>query len=278
MTEQLSLTHDGVEMVAYPESIKQRVVQAAEAWQRFLELKQGDKQLFAATNLQSGTGYEKKGNGENESRDIKENFDITAASLTELSQQAVDNPTAAEFIAAASVLFGKLAQMIIDYGHHVEAAYNITGFASEAAASAQSAFVRFLYYPPVPQGTVMGEPHVDDSGFTFHLYESTGGCERLSFDEQSWLPMPVAEHQAAAFASMQSQLFSHNALRGLCHRIIANETTSRMGRVAIVCFVPLVTMPPYDRKTHGRLQEFTPGFNYTLSEQEFATYFTNLNQ
>lgn len=273
MNEQLSLTHDGIEMVDYPVTTKQSVALAAAAWQRFLTLDDTIKEQFAADNLQSGTGYEKKGSGQRESRDIKENFDITSASLVELAAIAATDEIADHFIAQAGALFHDMKQMITAYGKHIESTYKIDRFAAEAAASADAAFIRFLYYPPTPAGTMIGEPHVDHSGFTFHLYESTDGCERLKHDQKSWLPMPVEPHKAAAFPSMQTQLFSQGKLLGLCHRIIANETTAAVGRTAIVCFIPLVTMPAYDRRTHGRLQDMTPGFNYTIGSIQFRALF-----
>lgn len=277
MEARLSLKTDGVEMVDYPREARVNVTLAAEAWQQFLQLPNSTKDIFAAVQLQSGVGYERKGNGERESNDIKENFDITSASLNELATRAASTPDAASFIEAARSLFDSTATMTRGYGKHVEMTYGVDGFASEAAASASSAFIRFIHYPPVPAGTVIGEPHVDHSGFTFHLFESTDGCERLSFDKQSWLPMPVEEGKAAAFPSMQTQLFSKGELTGLCHRIIANETTSKIGRTVIVRFVPLVNVPAYDRKTHGRLQEMTPGFNYGTSLQDFKKLFTFSN-
>jgi len=73
---------------------------------------------------------------------------------------------------------------------------------------------------------------------------------------------------------MQTQLYSNGELNGLCHRIIANETTKRFGRYAIVCFVPLDGVPTYDRRSHGRLQEMTPGFNYQMPPSQFADLFT----
>ena len=121
---------------------------------------------------------------------------------------------------------------------------------------------------------MIGEPHVDHSGYTFHLYESTGGCERLDLITREWLPMPVAKHQAAMFASMQTQLYSRGKIKGLCHRILANSITAQVGRDAIVSFIPLITTPRYDRATRGRLQEMTPGFNYDLDPSVFRTYFT----
>lgn len=273
MTGKLSLIHDGVDMLDYSVRIRSNVARAATAWQDFTTLDQRTKEQFTATSLQSGTGYEKKGSGERESHDIKENFDITRASLSDLAMTSHTNPIASHFISAAGELFDDLERLITAEGKRIEKEYAVVGFAKEAATSASSAFVRFLYYPPVPTGTVIGEPHVDHSGFTFHLYESTDGCERLALDTRKWQPMPVSTEQAALFASMQTQLFSNGRVKGLCHRILANDTTARVGRSSIVCFIPLINMPTYDRKTHGRLQEMEPGFNYDISTAQFRNYF-----
>lgn len=273
MKTRLSLKTDGVTMVNYPETTKTDVAEAAESWKGFLQLPQDVKDTFTAVDLQSGVGYERKGNGERESRDIKENFDITKSNLAELSLKASEIPEAESFIEATRTLFESIEQMAIQFGKHVESTYDVHGFADETQTSADAAFVRFLYYPPVPLGVVIGEPHVDHSGFTFHLYESTDGCDRLSFDKETWLPMPVEEGKAAVFGSMQTQLLSGGEIKGLCHKITANKTTTHMGRIAIVCFIPLINTPVYDRKTHGRLQEMTPGFNYTMNQEMFTQLF-----
>ena len=173
MTEKFSLIRDGVDMLNYPAHIRGNVARAATAWQDFTTLDQRTKEQFAATSLQSGTGYEKKGSGERESHDIKENFDITRASLSDLATTSHTNPIASHFISAASELFDDLERLIAAKGKRIEKEYAVVGFAKEATTSASSAFVRFLYYPPVPTGTVIGEPHVDHSGVTLHLYEST---------------------------------------------------------------------------------------------------------
>lgn len=275
METTLSLTTDGVEMVDYPLETKLNVQLTAVAWRAFLELPNNIKDEFTADQLQSGVGYERKGDGGRESNDIKENFDITRESIAQLTEKAQPNEVVTAFLLAADKLFDSLKSMVIEFGKHVEETYNIPGFAAEALASSDSLFVRYLKYPPVPVGTVIGEAHVDHSGFTFHLYESTGGCERLTYDNKRWVPMPVAPDKAAVFPSMQTQLFSQNKLHGLCHHIIANDTTSQSGREAIVAFVPLVNMPAYDRKTHGRLQEMEPGFNYDMPYEVFQKYFVS---
>ncbi|HMH69892.1 MAG TPA: 2OG-Fe(II) oxygenase family protein, partial [Candidatus Saccharimonadales bacterium] len=132
----------------------------------------------------------------------------------------------------------------------------------------------FLHYPSgqTPGGTI-AEAHTDHSGFTFHLYETTDGCQRLTLDTRQWQSLPVAEGEAAAFTSMQTQLVSGGEIKALSHRVLANETSSQVGRFAIVCFVALKDIPAYDKRTHGRLQEFTPGFNYDLTPEEFTKLF-----
>ena len=79
---------------------------------------------------------------------------------------------------------------------------------------------------------------------------------------------------AAAFAGMQTQLVSNGEVKALCHRVIANEKSFQVGRLAIVCFVGIKGVPLYDKRTHGRLQEFEPGFNYNLAPEKFAQLFT----
>src|SRR6476620_2265432 len=108
MKKELSLVSDGVEMYTYPASIRAHVASAAEAWQGFLALDQNMKNRFAAESLQFAIGYEKKGNGERESNDIKENFDVNRASLKYLSALSQDNKATSHFIAAISSLFDDL--------------------------------------------------------------------------------------------------------------------------------------------------------------------------
>jgi len=74
---------------------------------------------------------------------------------------------------------------------------------------------------------------------------------------------------------MQTQLVSQGEIKGLAHRVIANETSAHVGRYAIVCFIALEGVPHYDRATHGRLQEKEPGFNYAMSPTEFERLFKN---
>lgn len=268
------LKNDGVKMVTYPPELKESVVQAARLWQEFCALPNDVKQQFSAGDQQWSIGYESK-DGSGPHGDKKENFDFSRQGIEALRQilDRVDNEIAWQFVASLESLGDHAMPMIEEFGHALEADYGVKGFGDKAKKSAGSAFFRFLHYPSGQKnGGIIAKPHVDHSGFTFHLYETTAGCERLTQDDR-WKSLPVADGQAAAFASMQTQLVSRGEIKALPHRVLANAESSRLGRFAIVCFVALANTPSYDRATHGRLQEREPGFNYEMPMVEFEKLF-----
>ena len=268
----MNLHNEGVTMVPYPKDVKQAVSDAAVAWQEFLALPQAKKDALEAADLHIGSGYERKGNGRRESSDRKENFDLTRNGISELRRRG--NKDTEPLLVASEQLLNTLEPAARDFVAQIADTYSLDSLIETARQSEKNRFVRFLYYPSIKEGTTIGEAHTDHSGYTFHLYESTGGCHGLAFDKNSWFDMPVAETEMAAFAGMQLQLMSKGKLRALCHKISANHATSQSGRIAIVCFNLLDGMPTYDRKTHGRLQEKTPGFNYSMPFDEFKVLFT----
>lgn len=275
MTERMyNLKDDAVEMVTYPENIRNQVNQAAGLWQEFSQLPDDVKNMFAASDLQWTIGYEAK-NSEGNKGDRKENFDFSTQGAKDMLAIAddVNNETARQFIESIQELGRQMRPMIESFGQRIEDTYGVEGFGDIARRSSDSAFFRFLHYPSTGVANEdIATAHVDHSGFTFHLFETTDGCERLTF-EGNWESLPVEEGQAAAFASMQTQLVSNGEIKAMAHRVRSNEESARLGRFAIVCFVALEGIPSYDRKTHGRLQEKVPGFNYTMPLDEFAGLF-----
>lgn len=281
----MSQKHEtGIWNVQYPSNLRAAVQATAEQWTQFCELSDEAQDVFTAASYFNGVGFERKaGTGTENSRfsnDRKLNFDITQQGSANLYEKAntIPNPREREiahaYLDAATNLTRQASSAIEAFGATIEQEYSVSGFRVLATQSAPNAFFRCLYYPPTTSdGEIIGEPHVDNSGFTLHLYESTSGCEALSRDKETWYPMPVAEGSALAFPSMQTQLFSHGEIDGLCHRIVSNKTTMNVGRYAIVCFVPLSGVAQYDRARHGRLQEKTPGFNYWMEDEEFAELF-----
>lgn len=273
----LNLRDDMVEMVDYPEAVRQSVDEAAREWREFCALPDDIKDEFAAEDAHLTVGYESKDGGGNNG-DRKENFDFSFSPLGEgFLERVVErsgNDTATRFVAAIRKLQQQMIPMIEAFGERVENNYGVEGFAEIARQSAPNAFFRFLHYPAGGEvGDTIAQPHTDHSGFTFHLAETTDGCERLTPDGR-WEALPVGEGQAAAFASMQTQLVSGGEIKAMTHRVMANEESARIGRHAIVCFISLAGTPGYDRKTHGRLQEKEPGFNYTMPIDEFRTLFS----
>jgi isopenicillin N synthase-like dioxygenase len=268
-----NLHDDMVKMVQYPAEIQESVEQLAGLWEGFCELPIEVKNRFAATNAQLTQGYEIK-NGKGVRADIKENFDVSSLGIEALAamSEQVGNTTARQFIHAIPNLQQQMIPMIEAFGGQVENDYGVEGFAELARRSAQNAYCRFLHYLPGEEGDVIAQPHVDHSGFTFHLYETTAGCNRLTSDGE-WQSLPVAHGQAVAFPGMQLQLVSSGKLKAMAHEVVANTDSARIGRYAIVCFVSLADTPVYDRETYGRLQEKEPGFNYTEPPHKFRQLF-----
>ena len=274
MANRPNLLTDSVVMRPYSLELQHSVAAAADAWRQFIALPDAEKHLYDAADTQSSIGYEQKLSGERGSNDHKENFDYAAGSYDEFADTTHSAVTQV-FLGAAANLAALLRDEITAFGAEIEKEAGIEGMASLAARSRDNYFLRFLHYPPSPAGAVIGEAHTDHSGFTFHLYESTDGCRALSPGSRKWHPLPVSDSEMVAFAGMQLQLASHGRIKALCHDIRANQVASQQGRIAIVCFTALADVARYDRNTHGRLQEKTPGFNYDMSHSEFTKLFTS---
>jgi isopenicillin N synthase-like dioxygenase len=263
--------HDNcVEMITYPDDLRNKVLRASVLWNEFCQLPDVTKQKLATSDTQSGIGYElKEKTGANTDR--KENFDFNIAGSQELHEivAGINNETVTNFVTSIQDLQTNLLPMIQQFGRDT----NNEEFESLAIRSADNVFFRFLHYPAGAQiGELIAEPHTDHSGFTFHLYETTDGCEQLATNGV-WEPLPVNHDELAAFGGMQTQLVTKGLIRALCHRVTANEISSKNGRFAIVCFVALEGIKKYNKKRHGRLQEKEPGFNYHMQEDEFKELF-----
>lgn len=265
----------GVVSLEYLAEIQQVVKDTLTAWQAFINLPQAAKDTLASSNSHDGVGYEKKV-GAGESRDIKENFDITIRGVTSLEEfhKGTDSPKAVQQLLAHCALLARtLRPMQLAYGDYISSTIQDGGaFLDTLKQSADEVFIRLLSYPPSPLNSEVGEAHTDHSGFTIHLAETCGGCEALD-TQGTWQPLPIEEGRATAFGSMQTQLATRGVIKALCHRIVATAETTKNGRLAIVAFTPLKDIPSYDREAHGRLQEKQPGFNYDMSRQDFAQLF-----
>lgn len=265
--EMESLKKQGVAMVPYSTELRELVEAAAQDWQQFCTLPL--EQKIELSDIGPMVGYEFKDNHE-PGGDRKENFDITNADTL----GTMDLEAAHPFMKKAAAISGAMKHLAIQFASDVEDAYKIPHLRDLAEASTDQIFTRFIhYFGDRTPGDEIASTHCDQSGYTFHLFETAGGCQRLDYTTRQWEEMPVETGMMAAFPAMQLQLVSEGELRALAHRVVATEETRDVGRYAIVCFVRLRNTPEYDKASHGRLQEFEPGFNYDMPIEDFSKLF-----
>jgi isopenicillin N synthase-like dioxygenase len=267
------LDRDGFVSVTYPRDLRDAVEQAVKAWKEFCVLAQDTKTNLAYSNGSDGVGYELK-LGVGNKADRKENFDVALSGLSWLSSRCNDlGAPAQNFVRKAAALVALMKPIVLDFAGSVEEQYGVTGLHDEVEEGEGVFFVRFIhYFGDRHEGEETATAHIDQSGFTLHLYESDPGLQALTHGKQ-WVDMPVSEGETVIIPSMQLQLRSRGRLDATCHRVIANEKTATNGRYSAVCFVQLPNTPKYNKAVGGRLQEKEPGFNYGMDPAEFARLF-----
>ncbi len=265
---------EGFVSLSYPPALRDAVDRTIESWKEFCALSEDIKKGLPYSNNSDGVGYELK-DGKGTKADRKENFDVTTAGVDWLKKNAsgIKNDAALKFVQDATSLVGIMKPLILDFAQEVETTFGITGFRDEVKESEAAFFVRFIHYfgdREISEETATA--HTDQSGFTLHLFESHAGLQCLT-PAKKWIDMPVSEGETVIIPAMQLQLRSEGKLKALCHRVIANPETAKTGRYSAVCFIQLKNTPKYDKEKHGRLQEKEPGFNYSLSHEEFKKLF-----
>lgn len=270
-----NLKTDGFVSISYPNDLRMVVNKAIKSWKEFCKLETSLKQSLPYSNGADGVGYEFK-DGSGNKGDRKENFDLTLSGNNWLKEniKSIDSKAVIEFIEDGLNLVSLAEPLILDFAKEVEREFSLAGFSEEVSLSRNNFFFRFIhYFPNSPVGVETATAHVDQSGFTLHLFESDKGLECLDF-KGNWVPMPVSENQTVIINSMQLQLRSKGELKALAHRVISNKETEEKGRYSLVCFVQLKNTPKYNKNKFGRLQEKDAGFNYKMSFDEFKQMFT----
>ena len=268
------LQNQGFVTLTYPPDLRDAVVKAVDSWKKFCELPAMIKEQLPYSNNADGVGYEMK-RGVGNMADRKENFDVTTAGEGWLRERVgkLGSPEAEAFVADAVGLVACMKPTVLKFAKEAETFYGLTGFVDEVDQSEDAFFVRFIHYAGERRvGEETAVAHTDQSGFTFHLFESAPGLQCLTYDG-IWINMPVSAGETVIIPSMQMQLRSAGKLTALCHRVIATDYTATHGRYSAVCFVQLKNTPKYDKEMHGRLQEKKAGFNYGMAPQDFAKLF-----
>lgn len=268
------LKTEGSVTIPYPEDLRRVVAEAMCLWKGFTDLPNEVKSGLPYSNDSDGVGYERK-DGVGKNADQKENFDVAVGGEEWLRENLsrIESPQAREFVTSATSLVSVMKPTILRFARDVEREYAIQGFADEVEESQAGFFVRFIhYYGDREVGQETASAHVDQSGFTLHLFESAPGFQVLT-PEKKWKDETFSGEATLIINSMQMQLRSEGKLKALCHRVVAKEETAKIGRWSAVCFVQFKNTPKYDKVKCGRLQEREPGFNYEMPIEQFRGMF-----
>jgi len=271
-----NLQKNGFVSVPYPSKLRLAVMKAERSWEAFCSLPIEVKRKFSYSNSGAGVGYEiKDGSGQN--GDIKENFDIALSDVVWLEScmlSLTENTLVArKFVEDALALVEVMKPFVFRFASEVEKGFGLNGFEAEIEEGSRFFFVRFIHYPPQKKkGESIAQAHLDQSGMTFHFFESSPGLECLTY-EGRWIPMSVSKKQTVIIPDMQLQLKSKGKLRALWHRVVATTKTAKQGRYSAVSFIQFQKTQKYNKEKYGRLQEKEPGFNYDMRPEEFSGLF-----
>ena len=270
----IDLKTKGFVRIKYPSDLRRAVLKAQQAWVEFNLLPKEVRLSFSYSNSGAGVGYEEK-DGSGPMGDFKRNFDVALSGKDWLYERVekIQNQVARVFVESALEMVSVMTPFVLGFASEVEREFELKGFEEEISSGKDAFFVRFAFYPPQKEaGEDIGQAHVDQRGATAHLFESAPGIECLTHVGK-WIPLTVSEHETVIIPDMQMQLRSNGVLRALWHRVVANTETARNGRYSAVTFLQFQDTPKYDKSTHGRLQEKPEGFNYGMSQGEFAKLF-----
>lgn len=271
-----NLKNIGLVNVVYPNEPRIAVENAVASWKKFCSLPKETKHKFPFIERHAdGTGYELK-EEKGARKDLKENFQITLADFERIQNiaQEIQDPEAIAFIHCAHELIRLIEPVVMQFAQATEKTYGIQGMAEEVLKAKDLWIFRYLhYFNDRPPGEEIAAAHLDKAAFTLHLYESHGGLQYLDKHTRRWQEMPVGDGQTVVIPAMQLQLQSKGDLKALYHRVVATEETSRTGRFSMVCFVPMLGAPLYNKSAKGRMQHYDVGFNYDISHHDFSELF-----
>lgn len=263
------LKTEGYVTIQYPGTIKAIVSDALASWQQFCALPEDLKIKLSNDDRTNDFGYMRR-KDKGPRSDSKEMFHLKRAILPELLEraQAITDSRAIEYIQAVDTLIEAIQPTVEQFARSIEQEYNLPNLTKDMLAYQDRWTFRFLHYFG---GDVLAHPHADRGGFTLHLHETANGGEYLDFNGV-WHPWPISGEQTIIFPGMKLQHRSGSELKALWHRVTATEETRQQGRYAIVAFVEFDWTHVIDTE-HHRMQDLSPGFNYSTVPSEFEKLF-----
>ena len=264
-----TLARDGFVSVAYPASLRPIVVRAMSSWQEFCTLPDNKKRLLSGGDRLRDLGYMRR-QDKGKRADNKEIFHAKLSTLDALNERAklLGDRRALEFMYATGELIVAALPLIREFAAGVEDRFRLSGFAREVEQSQRHWTFRYLHYLG---GEMLAHPHADRGGFTFHMYEDAPGGEYLDLSG-AWQAWPVDHERTIIFPSMGLQYRSRGKLKALWHQVVPTPETRVSGRYSMVAFIDFAMGHRYNDAIR-RVQDFSPGFNYAMGQEEFESLF-----
>lgn len=256
----------GFVKVNYPSTLRAVVAEAMASWQEFCKLPDEKKRSFSGGNDRvKDFGYMKRQDKVGKADD-KELFEVKRQQLEEMARLAkeIGNEKALAFIHAVDRHVTETVSLVQAFAASVEREYGLGGFEKDVIDAIDNWTFRYIHYFP---GENFAHAHADRGGFTLHLFETAGGGEYLSFDNE-WLPFPVSAAETIIFPSLVLQERSNGVLAGLWHRVNPNKETLLTGRFSMVLFVDFANPRKWNDGKY-RVQNLEPGFNYGRRPDQF---------
>jgi len=264
-----TLKTDGFVRVTYPDALRTSVHSAMDSWKNFCALPSEEKLALSKNDRLRDFGYMlRKDSGPR--ADHKELFHVSKKDIEELKIRTakIKDNRASAFIFAIDHLIDASVPLVREFARAISAQYSLPDFETRVIQSKDRWTYRYLHYFG---GDILAHAHTDRGDFTLHLNESHPGGECLNY-EGTWTPWPVSNEETVIFPGMGLQYLSESRLKALCHRVQPLPETKNTGRYSMVAFIDIDLPFRYNDKAK-RLQDFKPGFNYTIPHEEFKRLF-----
>lgn len=244
------------------------IQQAARSWTSFCELPQEVKEQFRLPQFETNwadPGYfrKRRADGGYDEKEYLHFLEISEVLYGMQGMRCSKHPLSAVhwFLCSAGPLASGLRGFLLKNVKEVQRLCDDCAMSEAIIAEINESIsllqIRFLRYEPNDSGMVIGDPHVDKSGLTFHLYSSHPGLQytrnySVSKPESvEWTDLTLKSDYIAIFGGHQMNQLSDGLVKPLVHRVVQAE--HRSPRYSMVAFLPFLSVPRFPRDK--RVQE-----------------------